>query len=113
LFTDNSFRNNGITLNRFNDIGRQTISQDKKDSLKFKVPTLRNVALTLPYMHDGRMYSLENVLDHYTTLDTTLVNLDPLLSKKITLTFKEKKQLILFLYTLTDTSFTKNKRFAP
>ena len=113
LFTDNSFRNNGITLNRFNDIGRQTISQDKKDSLKFKVPTLRNVALTLPYMHDGRMYSLENVLDHYTGLDTTLVNLDPLLTKRINLTGKEKKQLILFLYTLTDTSFTKNKRFAP
>ena len=113
LFTDNSFRNNGISLNRFNDIGRQSISLDKKDSLKFKVPTLRNIALTLPYMHDGRMYSLENVLDHYTTLDTTLVNLDPLLAKKINLTDKEKKQLILFLYTLTDTSFTKNKRFAP
>ena len=113
LFTDNSFRNNGITLNRFNDIGRQSISQDKKDSLKFKVPTLRNVALTLPYMHDGRMYSLENVLDHYTHLDTTLINLDPLLTKKINLSDKEKKQLVLFLYTLTDTSFTKNKRFAP
>ena len=113
LFTDNSFRNNGISLNRFNDIGRQTISQDQKDSLKFKVPTLRNVALTLPYMHDGRLYSLENVLDHYARLDTNLINLDPLLTKKINLSDKEKKQLVLFLYTLTDVSFTHNKRFAP
>ncbi len=113
LFTDNSFRNNGIALNRFSDIGRQKISQDEKDSLKFKVPTLRNVALTLPYMHDGQMSSLEKVIDHYTTLDTSLINLDPLLTKKINLTEKEKKQLVLFLYTLTDTSFTKNKRFAP
>ena len=112
LFTDNSFRNNGISLNRFNDIGRQSISLDRKDSLKFKVPTLRNIALTLPYMHDGRMYSLENVINHYSTLDTALVNLDPLLRKRLNLTDKEKKQLVLFIYTLTDTSFTKNKRFA-
>jgi cytochrome c peroxidase len=113
LFTDNSFRNNGIALNRFNDVGRQKISQDKKDSLKFKVPTLRNIALTLPYMHDGHINSLEQVINYYTTLDTDTVNLDPLLTTKISLTDKEKKQLVLFLYTLTDTSFTKNKRFAP
>jgi len=113
LFTDNSFRNNGITLNRFGDVGRQAITQDKKDSLKFKVPTLRNVALTLPYLHDGRMQSLDNVLNHYTSLDTSIINLDPLLKKKILLSDKEKKQLTLFLYTLTDTSFTKNKRYAP
>ncbi|MCY7292635.1 MAG: cytochrome-c peroxidase [Ferruginibacter sp.] len=113
LFTDNSFRNNGITLNRFADVGRQGSTQDKKDSLKFKVPTLRNIALTLPYLHDGRMQSLDNVLNHYTSLDTSIINLDPLLKKKILLSDKEKKQLTLFLYTLTDTSFTKNKRYAP
>ncbi len=113
LFTDNSFRNNGITLNRFNDIGRQQITLNKKDSLSFKVPTLRNVALSLPYMHDGRYNDLDKVINHYTNLDTTTNNLNPLLQKKISLTEKEKKQLILFLYTLTDTSFTKNKRFAP
>lgn len=112
LFTDNSFRNNGISLNRFNDIGRQKITLDKKDSLKFKVPTLRNIGLSLPYMHDGRFGDVEKVIDHYRNLDTNLVNLDPLLKKKIIMTEKEKKQLALFLYTLTDTSFTKNKRFA-
>jgi hypothetical protein len=53
------------------------------------------------------------VIDHYTNLDTTLANLDPLLQKKINMTEREKKQLVLFLFTLTDTSFTKNKRFAP
>lgn len=113
LFTDNSYRNNGITLNRFQDIGRQGITLLNADSLKFKVPTLRNAALTLPYMHDGRFNVLEKVVEHYLNLDTSLANLDPLLKKKILLTVKEKQQLILFLYTLTDTSFTKNKRFSP
>jgi cytochrome c peroxidase len=113
LFTDNSFRNNGMTLNRFNDAGRQAVSLNKKDSLKFKVPTLRNVGLTLPYMHDGRYNALDKVIEHYTRLDTALINLDPLLNRRIKLTEKEKKQLALFLYTLTDTSFTKNERFAP
>ncbi len=112
LFTDNNFRNNGIGLNKLNDAGRQKITLLPKDSLSFKVPTLRNVALTLPYMHDGRMNDLEKVINHYTNLDTSLINLDPLLKNKIVLTEKEKKQLVLFLYTLTDTSFTKNKRLA-
>lgn len=113
LFTDNSYRNNGITLNRFKDIGRQGITLLNTDSLKFKVPTLRNVALTLPYMHDGRFNVLDKVIDHYTNLDISLANLDPILKKKMILTGKEKQQLLLFLYTLTDTSFTKNIRFAP
>ena len=111
LFTDNSFHNNGVGLNRFKDIGRQGISLQKKDSLKFKVPTLRNIALTLPYMHDGRFGTLDKILDHYTGLDTALANLDPLLQKTISMGPKEKKQLVLFLYTLTDTVFTHNKRY--
>ncbi|MEQ1553467.1 MAG: cytochrome c peroxidase [Ferruginibacter sp.] len=113
LFTDNTFRNNGMPLNRFRDIGRQKITLSKYDSLKFKVPTLRNIALTLPYMHDGSIGYLDKVINHYTSLDTSLINLDPLLKKKIILTDKEKSQLILFLYTLTDTSFTKNKKYSP
>jgi cytochrome c peroxidase len=112
LFTDNSFRNNGITINKHNDIGRQKITLNAKDSLKFKVPTLRNVGVTLPYMHDGRFFDVEKVIDHYRNLDTTLINLDADLHKKITITEMQKKQLAMFLYTLTDTSFTKNKRFA-
>jgi cytochrome c peroxidase len=111
LFTDNNFRNNGISLNRFNDIGRQAITLAKNDSLKFKVPTLRNIALSKPYMHDGRFGYLDKVINHYTHLDTSMLNLDPLLKKKIVISDFEKQQLLLFLYTLTDTSFTKNKRF--
>ena len=113
LFTDNSFRNNGLGLNRFKDIGRQAISLQKGDSLKFKVPTLRNVGLTIPYMHDGSFSTLDKILDHYTSLDTASAIIDPLLKKKINLNSKEKKQLILFLYTLTDTAFAKNPRFMP
>ena len=64
LFTDNNFHNNGLTLNRFNDMGRQKITLLPGDSLKFKVPSLRNVQLSFPYMHDGRFYTLANVIDH-------------------------------------------------
>ncbi len=113
LFTDNSYRNNGITLNRFDDIGRQKITGNKSDSLKFKVPTLRNISLTLPYMHDGRFAYLDKVIDHYTNIDTTIKNLDTQLRKKIILSNIERQQLLLFLRTLTDTAFTKNKRFLP
>ena len=111
LFTDNSFRNNGIPLNRLNDIGRQKITANKNDSLKFKVPTLRNVGVSLPYLHDGSMGDLYKVVEHYRNIDTTNKIIDPLLCKKINITDKEKQQLVLFLYTLTDTSFTRSKRF--
>ena len=113
LFTDNSFHNTGLGLNRFKDIGRERITLDKKDSLKFKTPTLRNIGLTIPYMHDGRFGTLEKVLDHYLNLDTTMINLDPLLKRKMLMTDRERKELVLFLYTLTDTTFTHNKRFMP
>ena len=114
LFTDNSFRNNGLALNRFNDYGRQTITGDRHDSLKFKVPTLRNVQVTFPYMHDGRIYSLYQVLDHYRKgIITSQPTLDSSLRNRITMTDKEKNDVVYFLYTLTDSSFLKNRRFAP
>ena len=111
LFTDNNFHNNGLTLNRFNDMGRQKITLLPGDSLKFKVPSLRNVQLSFPYMHDGRFYTLANVIDHYNNLHQQ-PGLDTLLKNKIAINSTQKNQLIYFLYTLTDTSFTKNKRFA-
>ena len=114
LFTDNTFRNNGLALNRFGDIGRQRITLESSDSLKFKVPSLRNVQYTAPYMHDGSLNSLSKVIDHYTkNIIQQQPTLDTILRKQIEITDKEKQQLIYFLYTLTDTSFTKNKRFAP
>ncbi len=113
LLTDNSFRNNGMAINTFlKDFGRMRITNDKNDSLKFKVPSLRNVMLTFPYMHDGRFNSMGSVIDHYTTgIVTAQPTLDPLLKNRIAVSHTEKNDLINFLHTLTDTTFTKNKSF--
>ncbi len=114
LFTDNSFRNNGLEPNSFlNDRGRASITQSAADDLKFAVPTLRNIELTFPYMHDGRYYSLQTVLNHYSTnIQTQQPTLDPLLRNRLSLSLVEKNYIILFLKTLTDTAFTKDKRFS-
>jgi cytochrome c peroxidase len=114
LFTDNSFRNNGLAINNFlNDFGRLRITNLATDSLKFKVPTLRNIDLTFPYMHDGRLYSLRDVLDHYSSnLITTQTTLDPLLRSRIAMTTTDKNNLVAFLRTLTDNEFTTNTRFS-
>lgn len=113
LFTDNSFRNNGLAINDFlKDYGRMKITGKAEDSLKFKVPSLRNVAVSFPYMHDGRVYSLGAVIDHYRNGIIQQTTLDPLLTKKINITDKQKNELVYFLYTLTDTSMTRNPRFA-
>jgi cytochrome c peroxidase len=114
LFTDNSFRNTGLAVNPFlNDYGRMRITNNQIDSLKFKVPSLRNVMLTFPYSHDGRFYSLGAAIDHYRTgIITTQPTLDPLLINRIAMTNTEKNDLIYFLNTLTDTTMTKAARFA-
>ncbi|MEP7256116.1 MAG: cytochrome c peroxidase [Ferruginibacter sp.] len=114
LFTDNSFRNNGLAVNPYlNDYGRMKITGNKNDSLKFRVPSLRNVMVTFPYMHDGRIYSLGSVIDHYRSgIITTQPTLDSLLAKRIAITDREKNDLIYFLNTLTDTTITRNPRFA-
>ena len=113
LFTDLSFRNNGLPLNStIKDVGRMRITNKKEDSLKFKVPTLRNVYLTFPYTHDGRFTSLTQVLNHYTTGIQDGPTLDPLLKNKIPLTSTEKFYLIQFMIALTDSSFINDKRFA-
>ena len=114
LFTDNSYRNNGLSLNRFFDIGRQKITQLSSDSLKFKVPSLRNAQITFPYMHDGSIYSIPQVIEHYRTgIHTDQPTLDPLLKNRIQLSNLEKNQLVYFIYTLTDSTFTKNLRYSP
>jgi cytochrome c peroxidase len=114
LFTDNSLRNNGLAINDYlKDYGRMKITGKPEDSLKFKVPSLRNVAVSFPYMHDGRFYSLGAVIEHYRNgIITGQPTLDPLLAKRIVITNAQKNELIYFLYTLTDTSMTKNPRFA-
>ncbi len=114
LFTDNSFRNNGLTISKQKDIGRMYVTNKIQDSLKFKVPTLRNTQLSFPYMHDGRLYTLYDVVEHYRTgIDTSMPSLDKKLKKSIIISEMEKAELVYFLYTLTDSSFIKNPRFAP
>jgi cytochrome c peroxidase len=117
IFTDNSFRNNGLSINPIiNDMGRYRVTEIESDKLKFKVPSLRNVELTAPYMHDGRFFTLEGVLNHYASGVTNTQNLDPLLNNNgtlgIPLNATEKQQLIAFLKTLTDNEFITNPKFA-
>ncbi|MFN8355194.1 MAG: cytochrome c peroxidase [Spirosomataceae bacterium] len=117
LFTDHSYRNNGLTIQGSMDVGRFRITENPTDKYKFKVPSLRNVAVTKPYMHDGRFYTLDDVLNHYAEGVQATPNLDPLLIQNgrrgIPLTEVEKRQIIAFLNTLTDQEFLTNKRFAP
>lgn len=117
LFTDHSFRNNGI-LESFNlDRGRQEVSQLPEDLGKFRVPSLRNVAVTGPYMHNGKFKTLEAVLQHYASGVKTSATLDPLLIQPngtpgIPLTPDEQVKIIAFLRSLTDESFLRDARFA-
>lgn len=117
IFTDNSFRNNGLAIDpRTNDMGRFRVTEQENDKYKFKVPSLRNIEKTAPYMHDGRFFTLEGVLDHYTNGVSNTQNLDPVLNNKgtlgIPLSRTEKSQLIAFLKTLTDNEFLTNPKFA-
>lgn len=117
LFTDGSYRNNGITNDFRFDKGRQEITLQENDKGKFKVPTLRNIEYSAPYMHNGSLATLEEVLDHYKngmkpseTVDTVFRKKDGSLG--IDLTAEEKKNLIAFLKTLSDSEFINNKIFS-
>ncbi|WP_313790218.1 cytochrome-c peroxidase [Flagellimonas yonaguniensis] len=117
LFSDGSFRNNGLPPNPgINDIGRAEVSGSVNDNHKFKVPSLRNVTLTAPYMHDGRFGSLESVLNFYQNGVQDSPTLDPLLKTEegfgISMNDAEKMALIAFLGTLTDEEFINDERFA-
>jgi cytochrome c peroxidase len=114
FFTDFSFRNTGMPVDKtLNDIGRMKITQSNNDSLKFRVPSLRNVDVTMPYGHDGRFFSLSNVFEHYRSKMQPIATTDSLLKNKLYLSNFQIGQLTAFLYTLTDTTFLKDKRFAP
>lgn len=120
LFTDKTYRNNGVPYNtKFpEEEGRKRVSGYESDFYKFRVPSLRNVALSFPYMHDGRFGTLEDVLNFYSNGMTENGGIvDPLLVKNdgslgIDLTSDEKTALITFLNTLTDNTFINDERFA-
>lgn len=116
LFTDNSFRNNGISISSVDDMGRYLVTQIDTDKYKFKVPSLRNLSYTAPYMHDGRFFTLDAVLDHYTWQVQNTANLDPIFKQGtklgIALTTAEREEIIAFLVTLDDKIFLLDKGFS-
>jgi cytochrome c peroxidase len=112
LFTNHTFQNNGLPIDTmFRDIGRMAVTQRREDSLTFKVPTLRNVEVTYPYMHDGRFQSLAMVLFHYTNGIHLSPTLAPALRDGIRLSEEEKRCIIAFLKTLTDEEFLEHPAF--
>lgn len=111
LFTDFSFRNDGLAPSPSNDSGRGRITGIANDIYKFKVPTLRNLRYTAPYMHDGRFNTLDEVLDHYATGIENMRNVDAFIRAGLPLTEEERKDLLAFLNTLNDETFVNDPRF--
>lgn len=120
LFTDNQFHNNGLdsvaTLNDYADKGLGDVTKDPQDNGYFRTPTLRNIALTAPYMHDGRFQTLEEVVDHYSDHVKQSENVDPTIKVFFKdggkhLSSDDKAAVVAFLKTLTDTAFVNNPAF--
>lgn len=116
LFRSTAFANNGLDGSA-PDIGRMKVTKLEGDRGKFAVPSLRNVAITAPYMHDGRFATLEEVIDHYDHPLKRSATLDPNLAKHpaegMKLTPEEKSALVAFLKTLTDDSLPRPPRRMP
>lgn len=112
LFTDLTYRNIGLSFNPYtNDYGRMRVTGKKEDSLKFRVPSLRNVSLTYPYMHDGRFHSLKACLEHYGFGIQQSLTLDPLLKNGIPLNSSQIIDVVAFLRTLTDSTLVKDEKY--
>lgn len=123
-FTTGNFFNNGLdsvaSLNDFLDKGRGEVTRLTDDNGKFRAPGLRNIALTAPYMHDGRFQTLEEVLDHYSHNGFGVPNEAPLVRqvgypipgtnpvRYSGLTADQKSAIVAFLHTLTDSEFVNN-----
>ena len=112
LFTDNSYRNNGLKPDPLlNDKGRGAITGLEFDEYKFKVPSLRNIERSYPYMHDGRFRKLKDVLDHYSSPGNFAPNTAREMYEIGKLSEPDKKDIIAFLLTLTDNTFLYDRRF--
>ncbi len=119
LFTTNEYMNNGLDsvgpsledLNNFIDIGLGGVTGKLTDYGKFRVPSLRNITLTAPFMHDGRFNTLEEVIDHYDSGGKTAINKDPLI-RPLGLTESQKEDIINFLKLLEDQEFVNNPDIA-
>lgn len=111
-FSDFAYKNNGLDSISA-DSGRARITLNPTDMGKFKTPSMRNIAVTSPYMHDGRFTTLEQVVDHYNTGFHYAVNLDPNLQNAVKgrMSAQEMADLVAFLHTLTDSTFLTNQTF--
>jgi len=114
LWTDNQFHNNGLDAN-FSDAGLGAITGDPADDGKFKSPSIRNIAFTAPYMHDGRFKTLDEVINHYSEGLQFSSTIDPLMKKVsqggVQLSEKDKADLKAFLLSLSDFDFISNPAF--
>ena len=114
LWTDNDFHNNGLDAN-FIDLGLGGVTGDPNDNGKFRSPSLRNLAFTAPYMHDGRFETIEEVINHYSEGLQNSATIDPLMKKinqgGVQLTSQDKADLKAFLLTLSDHEFISNPEF--
>lgn len=115
-FENDRYMNNGLDTDAtMEDMGRENATENPNDRGKFKVPSLRNIAVTPPYMHDGRFETLEEVIDHYnagiqesSTVDLAILNTK---DSGLFLTDQDKKDLVNFLKTLTDETFLNNEAY--
>ena len=116
-FENDQYMNNGLDDDAtFMDIGREDVTNNPSDKAKFKVPSLRNIAVTAPYMHDGRFQTLEEVVDHYNEHIKQSSTLDPALIQVadnggLQLTDEDKIDLVNFLKSLTDQTFINNQDY--
>lgn len=112
LFSTHQFANNGLPCDTtLRDFGKYTQTKQCSDSLLFKIPSLRNVGYTFPYMHDGRFKKLAQVLNHYTSGIQQSPTLAPQLKTPIVLSPNDKADLIAFLLTLSDKDFVFNPQY--
>lgn len=115
LFTDEQFHNNGLDT-VFTDPGRAAVTNNPADMAKFKTPTLRNIMITAPYMHDGRFATIDAVLDHYNAGGHPSATVDPFMKftspdMELGLTPQKRQQIKAFLNALTDVEFLTNPAF--
>lgn len=119
------FHNNGLDTDADLQPGLQAVTNNPNDRGKFRAVSLRNIALTAPYMHDGRFNTLEEVLEHYDQHIKMSATLDPLIIEasnqirhdenapiQLHLTAQEKRAILAFLHMLTDSTFIQDKRFS-
>jgi len=110
LFTNGKFASNGLPVDEsLHDVGRYAVTLRREDSLQFKVPSLRNLKYSFPYMHDGRFASLGEVLKHYSSGIADHASTPKRLRNGLALDARQRTELLAFLKTLNDEAFVFNK----